>query len=97
MDSPETLTRHGVAWHKAMAKRAQRYADAIVVPTHAVADQLGEILDVGDRIRVIGGAVSPKLTIPVDADRRAEDLEPARAVPSCGRYSGAAEGPARSD
>ena len=71
---PGTLTRHGVVWHKAMARRAQRYADAIVVPSHAVANQLSEILDVGDRIRVIGGAVSPKLTVPVDADQRAEAL-----------------------
>ena len=72
--NPETLTPHGVAWHKSMAKRAQRYADGIVVPTHAVAQQLSEIIDFGDRIRVIGGAVSPKLELPVDADTRAERL-----------------------
>ena len=71
---PDTLPRHDVAWRKAMAKRAQKYADAIVAPTHAVANQLGEILNVGDRIRVIGGAVSPKLTIPVDSEERAEKL-----------------------
>ena len=71
---PETLTRHRVAWHKAMARRAQKYADAVVVPTHAVAEQLGEILNFGDRIRVIGGAVSPKLILPVDADLRAATL-----------------------
>ena len=72
--NPETLTPHGVAWHKAMAKRAQRYADGIVVPTHAVAQQLSEIIDFGDRVRVIGGAVSPKLEVPSDADTRAERL-----------------------
>jgi glycosyltransferase involved in cell wall biosynthesis len=71
---PETLTAHGVSWHKAMAKRAQKYADAIVVPTHAVAEQLQEILDVGERLRVIGGAVSPKLALPTDAQERAERL-----------------------
>jgi glycosyltransferase involved in cell wall biosynthesis len=73
--NPETLTPHGVSWHKAMAKRAQRYADAIVVPTHAVAEQLAEIIDFGDRVRVIGGAVSSKLTVPVDEDARAAALE----------------------
>lgn len=73
--NPETLTPHGVAWHRAMAKRAQRYADAIVVPTHAVAAQLAEIIDLGDRVRVIGGAVSSKLVIPDDEDARAEALE----------------------
>ena len=71
---PETLTRHGVAWHKAMAKRAHRYADAVVVDTHTVAAQLGEILDFGDRIRVISAAVSAKMQTPVDADARAERL-----------------------
>lgn len=71
---PETLTSRGVSWHKAMAKRAQKYADAVVVPTHAVADELQEILTLGDRIRVIGGAVSPKLTLPPDSAKRAESL-----------------------
>jgi glycosyltransferase involved in cell wall biosynthesis len=71
---PHTLTRHGVAWHKAMAARAHRYADAVVVDTHAVAAQLAEILDFGDRIRVIGAAVSSKLALPVDAAERADRL-----------------------
>jgi glycosyltransferase involved in cell wall biosynthesis len=82
---PETLTPHGVSWHKAMAKRADRFADAIVVPTHAVAAQLTEIIDFGDRIRVIGGAVSPHLGLPVDADARAAELDlPARYVLAVG-------------
>lgn len=71
---PDTLSRHGVAWHRAMTKRAHKYADAIVVPTHSVAAELGEIMPFGDRIRVIPGAVSPKLTLPVDADVRADRL-----------------------
>ncbi len=82
---PETLTPHGVAWHKAMAKRAEKYADGVVVPTHAVAQQLSEIIDFGDRIRVIGGAVSSSLTVPDDADERAERLElPERYVMAVG-------------
>ncbi|GAA0999309.1 glycosyltransferase family 4 protein [Subtercola frigoramans] len=71
---PETLTPHGVAWHKAMAKRARKYADAIVVPTHAVAEELAHYVNFGERVRVIGGAVSSKLVVPVDADARAEAL-----------------------
>ena len=71
---PETLTAHGANWHKAMAKRAHRYADAVVVPTHAVADQLAEIIDFGERVRVIGSAVSSKLSRPADADERAARL-----------------------
>jgi glycosyltransferase involved in cell wall biosynthesis len=72
---PETLTPRGVSWHKAMAKRAERYADAIVVDTHAVADELGGILDLGDRVRVIGAAVGSSLRIPEDAAERAARLE----------------------
>jgi glycosyltransferase involved in cell wall biosynthesis len=71
---PESLTPRRVAWHKAMAKRAHKYADAVVVPTHAVADELRDILDFGDRVRVIGGAVSSRLGLPADADARAERL-----------------------
>jgi glycosyltransferase involved in cell wall biosynthesis len=63
---PETLTPRGASWHRAMAKRAARYADAIVVPTHAVAGELTEILDLGDRVRVIGGAVASTLRLPDD-------------------------------
>ncbi|MDQ1610023.1 MAG: hypothetical protein QOE16_2755 [Microbacteriaceae bacterium] len=71
---PETLKPHGVAWHKAMARRAQRHADAIVVPTHAVGTQLDEILNLGDRVRVIGGAASSSLRLPSDEDVRAAAL-----------------------
>lgn len=71
---PETLTPRGVSWHRAMAKRAQKYADAVVVPTHAVATDLANHLDFGDRVRVIGGAVSSRLRLPDDADARAEAL-----------------------
>jgi len=72
---PDSLENRGASWHIAMAKRAHRYADAVVVPTHAVAEQLAEFIDFGDRIRVIGGAVSPTLATPIDAESRAERLE----------------------
>ena len=72
---PETLTPRGVTWHKAMAKRAARYADAIVVPTHAVAEELSRYFSFGDRIRVIGGAVSDELRLPADPSSRALELE----------------------
>lgn len=71
---PETMSPRAVAWHKAMAKRAERYADAVVVPTHAVGDELAGVIDVGDRIRVIAGAVSSDLAVPADADARAHAL-----------------------
>lgn len=71
---PETLGTASALWHKAMAKRARKHADAVVVPTHAVADRLANILDFGDRIRVIGGAPATTLRLPADADERAERL-----------------------
>lgn len=71
---PETLSPRGAAWHRAMGKRAEKYADAIVVPTHAAGAALAEHLDVGARIRVIGGAPSEGLHAPDDADERAARL-----------------------
>ena len=71
---PETLQPSRASWSRAMARRAHRYADAIVVPTHAVAEQLSEALDFGDRIRVIAGAVSSRLVTGDDVDARAERL-----------------------
>jgi len=67
---PDLLPSRQVSWTKAMAKRAERYADAVVVPTHAVAAELGEILDFGDRVRVIGGAPGSSLEVPFDAATR---------------------------
>jgi glycosyltransferase involved in cell wall biosynthesis len=71
---PETLTPRGVRWHRAMAARAYKYADAVVVDTHAVAQELSEYFDFGDRIRVISAAVSSALKLPVDAEARAIEL-----------------------
>jgi glycosyltransferase involved in cell wall biosynthesis len=72
---PGSLSSGRAAWYRAMAKRAHKYADAVVVPTHAVAAQLAEIHDFGDRIRVIGGAVSSRLTVPIDPEVRARRME----------------------
>ena len=64
---PESLTPTTVAWTKVMLKRARKHADAVVVPSHALADQLREVMDFGDRVRVIGGAVSSGLTLPTNS------------------------------
>jgi len=67
---PEMLTRHGAAWHRTMIRRAVEQADALVVPTRAVAERLirefhhgGEKslssqLSLTERIHVAGGAAS---------------------------------------
>lgn len=72
---PELLPPRKASWAKAMTRRAHRYADAVVVPSYSVAQDLQEALDFGDRIRVIGGAVSPKLQVPPDAAARADRLD----------------------
>lgn len=63
---PEALTPTTVAWTKAMLRKVRKHADAVVVPSHAVANQLAEIVDLGDRVRVIGGAVASGLRLPTD-------------------------------
>jgi glycosyltransferase involved in cell wall biosynthesis len=65
---PDRVPGRAASWIQGMGKRARRYADAIVVPTHAVAAQVAEVLDVGDRVRVIEAAPSSTLTLPVDAE-----------------------------
>lgn len=86
---PETMTSRAVAWTRAMAKRAERYADAIIVPTHAVADDLAGALSLGDRVRVIAGAVSPALDPGPSRDSRAAALDlPERYVLAVGGLDG---------
>lgn len=78
---PELLPSRTVSWTKAMAKRAQRYADAVVVSSHAVAADLDEHLQLGDRMRVIGAAPATTLVAPDDAaERRAARGLPERYV-----------------
>jgi glycosyltransferase involved in cell wall biosynthesis len=73
---PHTLTPHGVRWHREMGERAARHADAVVVPTEAVAADLRAHLPIaGDRVHVIGeGVADAVLRVPADADARAGRL-----------------------
>lgn len=58
----------------AMLRRAERYADAVVVPSDTLADVLAERTELAGRIRVIPGAVSSALRVPDDAVARRERL-----------------------
>ncbi len=92
---PDGLPGRAAAWARAMAQRAERYADAIVVPTHAVADDLAGALDLGDRVRVIAGAVSPSLDPGPSVDSRAAALGlPDRYVLAVGGLDGVSGIPA---
>jgi glycosyltransferase involved in cell wall biosynthesis len=72
---PETLTPRGVAWHRAVIERAAREADALVVPTQAVADELARHVTAARPVHVVGEGVSGDLAVPADADARAAALE----------------------
>lgn len=71
---PEWLGTAAVAADKALLRRARKHADAVVVTSHALADELAEIADFGDRIRVIPGAGRNGLNLPFDAMERSEAL-----------------------
>lgn len=71
---PETLTPRGVAWHRAAVERAAREADAVVVPTQAVADELAKHVSLARPALVVGEGVSGDLAVPADADTRAAAL-----------------------
>jgi glycosyltransferase involved in cell wall biosynthesis len=55
---PETLTARGASWHRAMIERAARRADALVVPTEAVAADLAGHLHHPAHVAVIGHGVT---------------------------------------
>jgi len=63
-----------VTWHRTMAERVAARADAVVVPTHAVADALAGHLDLR-RVEVVGEGVSGDLALPADAADRARRLQ----------------------
>lgn len=70
---PETLTPRGVRWHRAMAERAARTADAIVVPSAATARALAGVLDLPHEPDVVPLGVTA-LPAPADAGSRLERL-----------------------
>ena len=70
---PETLTPRGVTWHRRMAERVAARADAVVVPTRAVADALAGHVALR-RVEVVGEGVSGDLALPADAAARAVRL-----------------------
>jgi glycosyltransferase involved in cell wall biosynthesis len=65
---PEGLTRRGVGWHRRMIGRAARRADALVVPTAAVAHDLPRHVPCQARVHVVGEGVTAAVThLPHDA------------------------------
>ncbi|AYG05417.1 glycosyltransferase family 1 protein [Gryllotalpicola protaetiae] len=82
---PASLGHSSAAWARRMAHRAAKHADAVVVPSHAVAAELAERVDLGERVRVIPGATSPGIVLPDDPEVRASWLRlPERFVLAAG-------------
>jgi glycosyltransferase involved in cell wall biosynthesis len=82
---PASLGASQSAWLRRMAHRAVKHSDAVVVPSHSVAEELAERLDLGERIRVIPGAVSRSIVLPEEPDVRASWLQlPERFVLAAG-------------
>ena len=74
-ERPAELGRTTVSWHKAMLKRAVKFADAVVVPSHAAAARVAELGKLGDRLRVISGAAPAGFAVPVDEIGRRRELD----------------------
>lgn len=92
-EAPETLSRAAAVWHKGMLRRAAKYADAVVVPSHTMAARLADIAALGDRVRVIAGAAPLGFAVPEDAAERREALTlPTRYVLITGESDSFAEG-----
>lgn len=73
-ESPEQFSRKERGVHAAFLARAVRYADAVVVPTHAAASFLAIHASLGERVRVIPGAAPTGFTVPTDDVGRRRDL-----------------------
>jgi len=74
-ETPEALPKATVMWQRGMLKRAVKHADAVVVPSHAMAERLADIASFGDRIRVIAGAAPDDFHVPSDAEARRAELQ----------------------
>ncbi|MEV7693173.1 glycosyltransferase [Microbacterium sp. NPDC089189] len=73
---PDDLPRAVVAGQRALMKRVERYADAVVVPSHAMAERLAEISPkLSSRLRVIPGAAPVDFAAPSDAVGRRRELQ----------------------
>lgn len=73
-EAPQALPKSTVAWQRGMLRRAAKHADAVVVPTHSMAERIGEFAKLGDRVRVIAGAPPEGFAVPVDAVGRRRSL-----------------------
>jgi len=79
-ETPDELPKAEVLAARALLSRVGKHADAVIVPTHAMAERLAEVAKskLVKKVRVIGGAPAAGLRVPSDAvgRLRALDLPP---------------------
>lgn len=63
---PHTLTPHGVNWHRRVINQSAQKANALVVPTSAVAAELSQHVATSSRVHVVGEGVSPVVAEPIE-------------------------------
>jgi glycosyltransferase involved in cell wall biosynthesis len=68
---PETLTRRGAAWHQTVIRRATARANAVVVPTVAVAEELQEHAPGPATVAVVPHGVPDVFRLPMDTNEAA--------------------------
>lgn len=76
-ETPDELPKAEVLACRALLKRVAKHADAVVVPTHAMAERLGELAKAKlvAKVRVVGGAPAAGLRVPSDAVGRLRALD----------------------
>ncbi|MDQ1122983.1 glycosyltransferase [Microbacterium trichothecenolyticum] len=79
-ETPDELPTAETLGSRALLSRIAKHADAVIVPTHAMAERLGQVAKnkLVQKVRVIGGAPAAGLRVPTDAvgRLRALDLPP---------------------
>lgn len=76
-ETPDELTKPELLAARALLSRVARHADAVIVPTHAMAERLGEVAKATlvKKVRVISGAPAAGLRVPSDAVGRLRALD----------------------
>lgn len=76
-ETPDELPRAEILAARALLSRVAKHADAVVVPTHAMAERLAEVAKskLVKKVRVIGGAPASGLRVPSDAAGRLRALD----------------------
>ncbi|MCK3770191.1 glycosyltransferase [Microbacterium aerolatum] len=92
-EAPQTLPKSIVAWQRGMLRRAVKHADAVILPTHAMAERIADFAKLGDRVRVIAGAPPSGFAAPIDAVGRRRSLSmPDRYIVLSGSQDGLEHG-----